>query len=940
MQLNYLGAASMLLFAGGLMAQPSFTNASSMLSNTASSGGCMAVVDMDMDGLDDIVQLDMSKHVYILYQNPDHTFTTFDYGQVDNSNQWGWAIADVDKSGHKDIMSGVSVTRFLKIDSRGVYNLVNLNGPNIFHQGVSAADMDGDSWIDLYACNDVGPNNIWINDGAGNLPYDATFIDWTTNPSSDMSGNYASVFTDFDDDGDIDLHISHCRQGVNDPADPRRWDRLFVNDGNGNYTDQALLYGLQNREQVWTTDFGDYDNDGDLDVFSTTHSTSLMLFENDGNGFYTNVTAGSGLENSTGFFLQGLFRDLDNDGFLDIMTGSADLYFKGNGDGTFTQINNLFPAAKDMHSFAFGDLNGDGFEDVYASYGDGYVDGDPSFPDRLWMNTPNGNHWLNVNLQGVQSNPEAIGGKVLIYGPWGVQVREVRSGESYGINNTSTCHFGLGVHTTVDSLVIRWPSGLVEHYTNIPADQSISVLEGVCISPTASITASGDLVVCTGGPAVTLTANPGFNYLWSTNETSQSIDVTQGGSYSVVIDDGTGCTGQAMVSVVQDPDETPTAEAGGDLIFCDGGSVVLTSSSASNYLWSTNETTQSITVDQAGTYSVSVDGVCGTFTSNDIVVDVLTIPAAPTTTGASIPVPGTADISATGSNVVWYDAATGGNEVGTGNSFTTPFLNTSTSFWASDENVFGGDVAFGGRTDITTTGVHHTNDGFYLVFEAYEPMTIKSVKVDANGAGDRDIALVDRNNGNAVVVQGTFTIPDGESRVQLDFEVPVAGEYGLRAISNNPQLWRDGLGSNPTYPYALGTMGAITGTNVTGGNTLEYYYFFYDWEVESFKVDCSSPRVETVVNVLSTGINDAIVENGVRVWPNPADNVLHVIFEAVQVDVRLFDMTGREVFARQADGGMSKDGSMDIDVGPLTPGKYVIQVRSAEKIVTGSVVIR
>ena len=60
---------------------------------------------MDGDGLDDIIQLDMSTHVYVLYQNPDHTFVTFDYGQVDNSNQWGWAIADLNNDGHKDICS-------------------------------------------------------------------------------------------------------------------------------------------------------------------------------------------------------------------------------------------------------------------------------------------------------------------------------------------------------------------------------------------------------------------------------------------------------------------------------------------------------------------------------------------------------------------------------------------------------------------------------------------------------------------------------------------------------------------------------------------------------------------------------------------------------------------------------------------------------------------
>jgi hypothetical protein len=925
---RYASAAALLLSASGLIAQPVFTNQSTNLSHNASSGGCMAVVDMDFDGLDDIVQLDMSKHVYILYQNPDHSFTTIDYGVVDGSNQWGWAIADMDRSGHKDIMSGVSVTRYLRITSRGVAQLVNLNGPTIFHQGVSIADMNGDGWADLYACNDVGPNNIWINDGSGNLLYDATFIDWTTTPASDMSGNYASVFTDFDDDGDIDLHISHCRQGVNSPTDPRRWDRLFVNDGNNNYSDLAATYGLQNREQVWTTDFGDYDNDGDLDAFSTTHSTTLMLFENDGANNFVNVTAGSGLQNYTGFFLQGLFRDLDNDGWLDIMTGSADYYFKGNGDGTFTEVPSMFPAGKNMLSFAFGDLNEDGFTDVYASYGDAYVDGDPSFPDRLWMNTPNGNHWLDIDLVGVQSNKEAIGAKVKIWGPWGIQVREVRSGESYGVVNSTTLHFGLGAITEVDSLVVQWPSGQVDSYTDIDADQTITLLEGTCIAPVAEITAGGALVVCAGGTPLTLTANPGFQYTWSTTATTQSIDVNTGGTYTVTIDDGTGCWSQASVTVTENPDETPTVTVAGETTFCEGGSVELTSSPASGYVWSNGATTQTVQATTDGPITVTVAGLCGNFTSAPVDLEVIDTPDAPATTGATILGPGTADISATGGAITWYDLPTGGTALGTGNTWTTPFVNSTTGFWAEDLNTFGGGTASGGRTDNTTSGQYHQNDGFYLLFDAYERFTINSVKVYSNTAGVRTISVIDMSD-NSTVASATPNIPSGTQVVSLGLEVPGPGNYALRCVGT-PNMWRDGLGSNPQYPYALGTLGAITGTNIGGQNALQYYYFFYDWQVEAFGVECASPRTEAIVTVSSVGLEENAAEATLQLMPNPADESVTVVFPVSEgrVTVELSDLSGRVL---RSVGGAGNGGRLTIDVSDLASGPYLVRLASADR---------
>ncbi|HNK86067.1 MAG TPA: VCBS repeat-containing protein, partial [Flavobacteriales bacterium] len=258
------------------MAQ-SFTLSTSILTNqSARSGGCVGIADMDGDGLDDLILLQQSKTLSIDYQNADGSFTSYAYGNVSNSSQWGMAVGDVDNDGHKDLVSGGNGdgVHFVEISGRGVYTPVtNLNNGSMFMQCMNMMDMNNDGWLDVFGCHDNAAPRTWLNNGSGSLTYNA-WINYATSPSSDMSGNYGSTWTDFDNDGDVDLYITKCRQGVNNSSDPRRWNRLFVNDGSNNYTDQALAYGVQNREQSWSSDFADIDNDGDLDLITTNHSTT------------------------------------------------------------------------------------------------------------------------------------------------------------------------------------------------------------------------------------------------------------------------------------------------------------------------------------------------------------------------------------------------------------------------------------------------------------------------------------------------------------------------------------------------------------------------------------------------------------------------------------------------------------------------------------------
>lgn len=466
-----------------------FTRSTSILSNTqARSGGCVGIADMDGDGLDDLILLDKSTDLYIDYQNADGTFTSHFYGQMSATKQWGMAVGDVNKDGHKDFYSGDNASRiyYKEINGRGQSGSWNTlhSSSGFFQQCGNMVDIDNDGWLDIFACNDVGQPFIYMNDGQGGLSRQYP-IDFTSTPASDMSGNYGSVWADIDNDGDVDLFIAKCRQGVNNTGDPRRWNRLFINDGSGNYSELTNEHGLENHEQSWSADFGDIDNDGDLDLVVTNHNRGMQLYLNDGTGQFTEASTGSGIETYYPMFLQVKLVDLDNDGYLDLITsgnvgGAAEYYFHGNGDGTFTRIMDMLPEPSTMtlHSFAVGDMNHDGFIDVYAGYGQSYVNPSSNRYDQLYLNNGNANHFLAFNLRGKESNPDGVGARVSLYGPWGTQIREVRAGESYGIVCSFTCHFGLGAATQADSAIVTWPSGKVDKYYGLTADQWVTVNEG------------------------------------------------------------------------------------------------------------------------------------------------------------------------------------------------------------------------------------------------------------------------------------------------------------------------------------------------------------------------------------------------------------------------------------------------------------------------------
>jgi hypothetical protein len=926
--------AAMLALPGELLAQATFTSRPDLLPYSTHSGNCMAVTDMNGDGRDDIAVLDNSNFLKVLYQNVDGKFAGFDAGSMGTDQQWGMAVADMDNDGQKDAFSGgfYDGQHYLRTMGPGPAAEGSVEYAEMFMQCTSSGDINNDGWLDVLGCDDNGAPSIWINDGQGNLDVNA-YMDFTTVPASDMSGNYGSVFTDFDNDGDLDLFIAHCRQGVNDPEDPRRWNRLFVNDGNEQYSDQTDAYGLTNHYQSWAVDFGDWDNDGDLDQTVVNHDHTMQFLSNDGTGHFTEI-GDNGL-NIIGFLLQVHMEDFDNDGFLDILvSGGSQFYLKGNGDGTFTPVEDVFPAGSDvMHGYAIGDLNNDGFMDVWANYGSGYVT-PTNTADRLWLNDGNENHWLNVRLQGVASNRDGIGARVTLSTALGTQVREARSGESYGLTNTALCHFGLGSNTDVASITVHWPSGQVDTYTDIAADQQINLVEGQCITPSVAITSSHNFFPCYPGEAITLTASGGGSYLWDSGEQSASITVDEPGYHTVTVDGGSACSTTASAFITNYQGFVPSITANGDLTFCEGQSLTLTASSSGNYVWNTGETTPSITVTDSGYYSVTVDTICTGVSSIPVHVGWSPPTPAPSSADVNILVPGTALLHAEGDSIRWFDVPEGGEPVGEGNDWTTPWITENTTYWCADAAPAELDTIHGGMPGPSPEPGEEGDPSYYPIFECWSPFVLKSVLVHALFPGNRMVGLVEWPGGTTIL-SGNFYLPAGNSRIELNWPI-TPGSYGLRMFGSNIGMTYEDVSG--TYPYPLGNVGAIVSTTNGGSGATAYYEIFYDWEVVATQYGCESLRTPVNVTIGPVGVPDGADRHGTRLYPVPAQGSLQMDLRTWQgpVAYQATDLAGRTVVQGQTTGG----GVRDLDVSHLAPGGYQMRFTGTEGVVVKRFVVR
>ncbi len=896
--------------------QVSFSNGNYKLPAASfRSGVAIAVSDMNGDGLDDLVRLGQARQLTIDWQSFDGgPFTSQIFSLGGGQAQWSICVADVDNNGIGDVLHGGSYdgVKLWKGNASGSgYTSSLLPGAGLFVQGTNLVDINNDGWLDFFSCHDDAESRIWANDGQGNFITADDWIDMATVPASDNSGNYGSVWTDIDNDGDIDLYIAKCRQGVNNPQDPRRINTLYINNGNGQFSERAAEANLKIGAQSWTADFGDIDNDGDMDCFITNHDVPSQLLINDGQGVFTDITASSGIV-VQGLPIQGIMRDFNNDGFVDILvSGTRHYLYLNNGDLTFSSVSGLFNNNQ-VESFAVGDLNHDGYLDIYAGYAQIYTT--PSnIDDVLWLNDGGENHFLNVSLQGVSSNRSGVGARLELYGPWGVQIRELRAGESYGITNSLQQHFGMGQHQLADSLIIRWPSGVIDSYTNLEADQFINVIENTCISPPSNLSLSGPTTMCTGD-TLEITAPEGYSYQWNTGENTASVSVTTQGTYQVSVTNGSGCASLSQViQVVVDPDETPTIQITGDTIFCSGGSVLLTASPSTAYLWSDGSTEQSVEINSSGTYTVTVPGQCREFSAAAVVIDVISIPQ-PNLINVQPSAGDTVILTAEGQNIQWYEDPEGNILLGSGQQLTIPWSDPTFTIYADARIIFDGGSAQVGQIDHTGSNFSGNQFNGGIIFDAYQPFTLNTVKVYTDREGYRIIELRDAQN--VLLDSQSVFIPVGTHVLTLDMPIPQGNNLVLTTDQTHnttvfgyvsPRLRRSD--SNVTFPYNIDGIVSLKSTTLGA----DRYYYFYDWTIELPDEECVSERAAFPITIVADKEQNPSEE--ITIFPNPTTGIIRLANNsgaAAAMELTIISATG-QVLAQITP---SQDGLMDISSYP------------------------
>jgi PKD repeat protein len=472
----------------------------------------IAIADMNGDYLDDIVSVS-STTLHILYQQTDGTFSAaaITTPSVQFLPTWSMAIGDYNKDGFNDLMYGSgSGVSFFKSNSTGTAYTQTSTTNYIFVQRTTFVDINADGNLDAFACHDVAPNVRFMNDGSGNLTWmQGGFGDHST------GGHYATIWFDYDNDGDVDFFISKCSGGGQGLA--ARFNEMHRNNGDGTYTNVSTPANMNHGNQTWSSAANDFDNDGDIDVIvgvSSFANGGHLFMRNNGDGTFTDITAGSGWDTYTGTSIEYVSYDFNNDGWADVFTNGRIMI--NNGDNTFTS------QVVAPNVGAVGDLNNDGFLDIQNS-------------TTVYFNQPNGNNWVKMNLKGIESNINGIGARVEIYGEWGKQIRDVQSGIGFRHMGTLNPHFGIGTATAIDSVIVRWPSGKVDLICNPDINTTLYLEEGGGIVPIADFSASatnvtsGDVVSFTDASTLcpnewTWDVQPATGWVFTNGSTASSVN--------------------------------------------------------------------------------------------------------------------------------------------------------------------------------------------------------------------------------------------------------------------------------------------------------------------------------------------------------------------------------------------------------------------------------
>jgi enediyne biosynthesis protein E4 len=469
-----------------------------------------AFADFDQDGdLDLLVGAEIEK--FALFENQGNaTFRDATAGSglstvgTSTAVHQGFALGDYDGDGDLDVyVSNDGYNHLLRNDGNmsftDVAKTAGVEGRYSWSVGSSWGDYDGDGDLDLYVGNyikrpSVFPthrgfaNELYRNDGNGTFT-EVTSSAGLTRAGSTPGTTLVTAFTDFDDDGDLDL------MDCNDFGNQVISNQLYQNDGTGNFTEVSKQYGANVRLYCMGIAVGDFDRDLDLDYYYTSIGRSAFL-ENRGASGFREVVANFDVEIAqddciptqkranwgTAFF------DFDHDGWEDLFVAGGWLRAHASLRNAFKTQNKLFlnrgpnqtfldvsqsaevASTKKARGVVFGDYDDDGDVDIFVINILGKA-------QLLRNDSPNLGAYLWVDLDGRVSNSLGLHAKVEAEAGNVTHLRELGNVPSYTCGAPPEAHFGLDKATQVDVLRVRWPSGIEQELVRVPVDQRVTLTE-------------------------------------------------------------------------------------------------------------------------------------------------------------------------------------------------------------------------------------------------------------------------------------------------------------------------------------------------------------------------------------------------------------------------------------------------------------------------------
>lgn len=412
-------------------------------------------------------------------------------GQSAAGSSWG----DIDNDGDPDAITA-SGSSALHLNGGAIFSVGTNDVPGL--SGFPAwdctlADADNNGWLDLLFVHAEGFHN------AG--PFPAKFYLQTApgvfTPQSgyeftDENDPYTvPIWTDYDLDGDLDLFIGSGPGGS--PGPDYRYRNLLVETGTfGLQRLTAPPFNLQEDGQVYN--FIDYDNDGDMDGMLTNYAGAVSRFWKNENGTLTPLS--TPFTQSANGYLANAWGDVDNDGYQDVLIsidGHHQVYlFRNDKNGGLQPGEFAGITDSTACGIALADYDNDGDLDFAVN---GYAESRSLFRnDEL----AEGRHWIAFTLTGTVSNRSAIGAKIRVKATIGGQslwqIREILDHNSFQSQNDLRQHFGLDQATTIDSVEVRWPSGLVQQFGTQQADRFYSITEGEPLEVISAVSGPGNSI--------------------------------------------------------------------------------------------------------------------------------------------------------------------------------------------------------------------------------------------------------------------------------------------------------------------------------------------------------------------------------------------------------------------------------------------------------------